>query len=375
MVKVKRLVETFIRLVETASVSGQEAAVKDLLQQWFRQRGLTAVEDEAGQLLGGNSGNLLVQIPGTVEGPTLLFAAHMDTVEPGVGIKAVVNEGGLIRSKGDTILGSDDKAAIAAMIEAYDLLKERDIPHPPLEFLFTVSEEQGLKGAKAFDFTQLEAKIAYVLDAGDSPGAIIVQSPCQNELEFTAFGRASHAGINPEDGINAIQLVAHALHAMPCGRIDEDTTCNFGGIEGGTARNIVAEFCRVKGEARSLYRGKLDALTAKLRDIFIGEVEKRGGRAEVHINFLYPEIELDEGEEVVQMAIRAAQGIDLTPRLLSTGGGSDASIINGQGIRCANLGVGMRAVHTCNEHISIEDLVNDARWVLAIIKEAVKTRN
>ncbi len=372
MVKVKRLVDTFIRLVETASVSGRESAVRDLLQQWFQQRGLTLVEDEAGQILGGDSGNLLLQIPGTMEGSTLLFAAHMDTVEPGIGVKAIVDEDGFIRSKGNTILGSDDKAAIAVLLEVFDILKEKELSHPPLEFLFTVSEEQGLKGAKAFDFRQLKSKIAYVLDAGDKPGAIIIQSPCQNEMEYTALGRAAHAGINPEDGLNAIQLVANALAAMPCGRIDDETTCNFGGIEGGTARNIVAEFCRVKGEARSLRREKLDLLSTELKDIFIAEVEKRGGKAEVVVKFLYPEISLDENEEVVQLAARAARNIGLKPHLLSTGGGSDASIINGQGIRCANLGVGMRAVHTCNEHISIEDLVNDARWVLAIIEQAAR---
>lgn len=369
MVNEKRLLENFIKMVETASVSGQEAAMRDLLQEQFRQLGLTAVEDGAAATVGGNSGNLLVKVPGNTAQPPLLFSAHMDTVVPGLGIKAVINEG-IVRSSGDTILGSDDKSAIAALVEVCQVLQENNLEHPPLELLFTVGEEQGLQGAKAFDFNVVEARTAFVLDAGGEPGVIITQSPCQNEIEYKVHGQTAHAGISPEKGINAIQVMASALAVMPCGRIDEETTCNFGIIEGGTARNIVADFCRVKGESRSLTRTKLDCLTAELKSVFMGEVEKRGCQAEVEVKFLYPEMSLEENEAVVQLAVEAARSIGLRPQLLSTGGGSDASIINGNGIRCANLGVGMQAVHTCNEYIKVSDLVNDARWILAIIQLA-----
>ncbi|MDD2620919.1 MAG: M20/M25/M40 family metallo-hydrolase [Syntrophomonadaceae bacterium] len=370
MVNEKRLLASFIEMVETDSVSGQEAGMRDLLQEKFRQFGWQVREDGAGTLLRGNSGNLLVNVPGNLDLPPLLFSAHMDTVTPGLGVKAIVDEEGFIRSSGDTILGSDDKAAIAALVEVCHVLEENKLLHPPLELLFTVSEEQGLKGAKAFDYKQLKAKTAYVLDAGGEPGVIITQSPCQNEIEYTVYGKAAHAGISPEKGINAIHLLAQALAVMPCGRIDADTTCNFGNIKGGAARNIVADLCKVKGEARSLSREKLDSLTADMKSVFHSEVEKRGGRAEVEVRFLYPEMKLEDNEAVVELAVQAAKHTGLQPQLLSTGGGSDASIINGQGIRCANLGVGMQAVHTCDEHIKVIDLVNDARWVLAIIQLA-----
>lgn len=368
MVNEKRLLAGFIRMVETDSISGQEAGMRELLQGEFEKLGLQAHEDGAAALLGGDCGNLLVRMPGNPDLLPLLFSAHMDTVVPGCGIKAVLDDEGFIRSSGDTILGSDDKAAVAALLEVCQLLQENKLEHPPLELLFTVSEEQGLKGAKVFDFKQVQAKTAYVLDAGGEPGVIIIKSPCQNEIEYKAYGKAAHAGISPENGINAIHLLAQALAVMPCGRIDAETTCNFGSIEGGSARNIVADFCRVKGEVRSLSRAKLDRLTAELKGSFCSEVEKRGGKAEVAVNFLYPEIRLEENEAVVELAVKAARNIGLQPQLLSTGGGSDASIINSQGIRCANLGVGMQAVHTCDEHISFRDLVNVARWVLAIIQ-------
>jgi tripeptide aminopeptidase len=372
MVNEKRLVDFFVRLVETDSVSRQEGKLRDILNDHFNTRGLVMEEDSAAKALNGDCGNLLVRLAGTLDKPPVLFAAHMDTVQPGVGVKAVIGDDRIIRSQGDTILGSDDKAAIAALLEALEVIRENDIPHPPLEILFTVGEEQGLMGAKSFDFSTLKSRLGYILDDGNDPGAIVIQSPCQNEIEYEVEGRASHAGMNPEDGINAIQLAAKALAQMPCGRIDENTTCNFGIIEGGLARNIVAPHCRVKGEARSHNRQKLDQLSQHLKATFINEVEKLGGKAQVRVDFLYPEIALDPKEEVVQRAMRAVRKLGLEPRLAATGGGSDASIINSNGIRCANLGVGMKNVHTTDEYIAIEHLVQDVKLILAIIEESCR---
>lgn len=370
MVNEERLVQLFIQLVETDSISGREGKVRDFLKQYFSQRGLQVEEDNAGEILQGSSGNLLVKITGTVDKPPLLFAAHMDTVEPGEGVKAVVGNDRIIRSQGDTVLGADDKSAIAAMLEAVEIIRERQWPHPPLEFLFTVSEEQGLMGSKLFDFTRLQSKIAYVLDDNNDPGTIVIKSPCQNEIEYIVQGQAAHAGMNPEDGVNAIHLAAMALAKMPCGRIDEETTCNFGIIEGGWARNIVAAECRIHGEARSHSREKLNHITNSLQNTFINEIERLGGQAEVKIDLLYPEIALQPEEEVVQRAQRAIRKLGLEPTLAATGGGSDASVINGAGIRCANLGVGMKNVHTTEEYIAIDDLVMDVRLILAIIEES-----
>lgn len=371
MVNRDRLLKRFIKLAETDSPSGQEGKLRDLLREEFARLGFEAIEDEAAGILNGESGNLLVRIPGTVNTGSLLFVAHMDTVQPGVGVSAVV-DGDRVRSGGETILGSDDKAAIAAMLEALEVLREAGTPHPSLEYLFTVSEEQGLMGSKVFDFKRIESRLGYVLDSGGEPGCIVIQSPCQNEIEYTVYGRAAHAGISPEQGINAIQVAAQAMAAMPCGRIDAQTTCNFGTIEGGVARNIVAPVCRIKGEARSLQRKQLDQLTSELVNIFTARVEEDGCQAEVEVRFLYPEIKLDPGEEVVELAIMAADSLGLSPQLISTGGGSDASMVNGAGIRCVNLATGMNAVHTTDEYILIDDLVNNARLILAIIDQAGK---
>lgn len=363
----KRLVERFIKMVGISSVSRNEKEFKEFLQGEFLSRGFEVEEDRAGEAVGGNAGNLFIRIPGTINMPPLLLAAHMDTVKPGEGIKAVI-DGDVIRSSGDTILGADDKAAIAVLMEVLDILLEEKRLYPPLEFLFTVAEEEGLKGAKNFDFGKVGARMAYVLDAGGDPGTIVISSPWHHEIEYVVYGKAAHAGMDPENGVNAIKAAALALGKMPCGRIDEETTCNFGLIEGGKARNIVADFCRIKGEARSLSRDKLEKLTEELKRVFLSEVEKAGARGEVVLQALYPGVKLDKESEVVKIAKEACLKIGIEPRFTGTGGGSDASIINGAGIPCANLGIGMCKVHTNEEYIKIEDLVTDVKLILSLIE-------
>jgi len=370
MVNKERLINSFIKMAQTPSVSGAEERMRELLYSEFNKRGLKMLEDDAGKRLGTNSGNLFVRVPGDDKLAPLLFSAHIDTVVPGDPVK-VIREGDILKSDGNTILGSDDKAGVAAILEAVDVLRENKWPHPPLELLFTVGEESGLKGSKNFDFSLVQAPMGYVLDHGGSPGAIVIGSPCQYELEFMVEGKAAHAGINPEDGVNAIQVMSKALAKMPCGRIDAETTCNFGIISGGLARNIVSEECRVLGEARSLKREKLEQLVEEMVRIFEHEVRLNKGLPRIRKTLLYAEVSIDPQDEVVQKAAKAAQALGLPVKLEKTGGGSDASIINEHGIRCVNLGIGMSNVHTCSEFISIEDLYNVARWVLEIIKSSI----
>ena len=368
MIDRQRLVDSFIRMTAISSVSGQEHEFRDYLRKEFEKRGFSVEEDGAGNASGGTSGNLLITVPGTKNLSPLLFAAHMDTVEPGRNIKAVIADNEVIKSSGETILGADDKAAIAALLESVDIISENQLECPPLEILFTVSEERGLLGIKHFDFSKLNARFGYTLDGGGSPGTVVIKSPCQNEIEYIAYGIAAHAGIDPENGLNAIKLTAIAMAQMPCGRIDEETTCNFGIIRGGRARNIVADECLVRGEARSLDREKLDRLTQELQDQFVRSVTEGGGQAEVKVGFLYPQVSLRADDEVVKLAVKAIENIGLPPQLIETGGGSDASIINAY-IPCANLGIGMQEVHTTREHILIKDLIDDVRLILAIIAE------
>lgn len=368
-----RIIENFMALVRIDSESGQEAAVRDFVRPRLQDLGLEVYEDEAGKELMGESGNLIAWKHGKLPGPSIFLGAHMDTVVPGKGIVPVLKDG-TIRSSGDTILGGDDKAGIAAILEALQVIKEQDLSHPPLEIIFTVSEEQGLMGSKHLDFNRVRSQLGYVLDSDGVAGSIIVRAPTQNEFVITVNGKAAHAGINPEEGLNAICLAAYAINHLNIGRIDEETTCNLGTISGGRARNIVADRVEVKGEARSLSPDKLENLTQEIVTVFRDKVEEKGGRCEVEIKHLYPRIDLDPEEPVVQIAVRAARAMGKKPVLMRTGGGSDANIFNGQGIRCANLGIGMKKVHTTEEFIKVDSLVDSARYVLQIIEEAGKTR-
>lgn len=363
------MVAEFIELVGIDSESGQEGRIRDAIRGKLTALGLEVYEDEAGRVLNGESGNLVARLEGSVPKPPIMFCAHMDTVKPGQDVKAVI-KGETIFSAGDTILGADDKAGIAAILEALRVIKEDKLAYPPVEVVFTVGEEQGLMGSKHLDFSRIQSRLGYVLDSAGEPGSIITRAPRQNEIEFTVWGKAAHAGINPEEGVNAIHAAARALAGMRTGRIDEETTCNLGIIEGGRARNIVADFCLIRGEARSLSPEGLERITSEMVERFQAAVAEYGARGEVHVQLLYPEMNLSHEEPVVSLACRAVRNLGKTPQLVKTGGGSDASIFNGQDIRCANLGIGMQAVHTVDEHISIRDLVDSARLVVEILKEA-----
>jgi len=365
----ERILAEFLELVQVDSESGREGRLKELLKEKLGDLGLTVIEDKAGKETEGDSGNLIASLEGTTNKPAILFCAHMDTVKPGVGVKPVIRDGAVYSREG-TVLGADDKAGIAAILEGLRVAEEQGLARPPIEVVFTVSEERGLMGSKHLDFSVLQARQAYVLDSVGEPGTIVIRAPRQNEVEFRVYGKAAHAGINPEDGINAIHVAAKALAGMRIGRIDEETTCNLGTVEGGKARNIVADYCSIGGEVRSLAPEKLERVTAEMVKHFQEEVGRYGARSEVRVNLLYPEMNLDPEEPVVALAKQAARNLGKVPNLIKTGGGSDASIFNGQGIRCVNLGIGMEAVHTAEEHIRIEDLVDTARLVVEIIREA-----
>lgn len=369
LVNKKRMLEEFLELVQIDSPSGREGRIKEVLMRKLSDLGFEVHEDDAGRKTQGEAGNLIGRIKGTLEGPSIFFCAHMDTVQPGTGIKPIV-EGDLVKSSGDTVLGGDDKAGIVVLLEALRLLGEKEMPHPPLEVLFTVSEEQGLMGAKHLDFSRLSSTMGYVLDTVGDIGTVVIQGPAQNEIEIEIKGRAAHAGINPEEGLNAICLAAHAIEGLSVGRIDEATTCNLGVIMGGQARNIVPERVVIKGEARSLVPEKLEQITEEMARIFRERVEEKGGQVTFTSLPLYPAFQLREDEKVVTLAVRAAESLGLRPKLIRSGGGSDANILNSQGFRAANLAVGMRSVHTTEEYVVLGEMVDAVCLILKIIELA-----
>lgn len=354
VVNSNRLLNEFVNLVKIDSPSGEERKLADYLKKRLTALSLEVIEDNAGHVMGTATGNLIARVPGNQTLPTIFIGAHMDTV-PGRGIVPVIRDNA-VYSDGNTILGADDKVGIAAILEAIQIMKENDLDHGPIELLFTVAEEIGLKGVKNLDFSLLKAKMGFVLDSDGEIGSIIIQGPCQNQLEATITGKAAHAGMNPEEGINAIQVAARAINAMRLGRIDEETTANIGIIQGGEARNIVPEKVYLKGETRSLKGPRLEEETRYMQDCLEKAAQEFGAKVQTEIELLYPEFCLQESDLVVRIAQEAASQLGRKASLVKSGGGSDANILNSRGLPTANLGVGMRQVHTREEHVFLKDL-------------------
>ncbi len=369
MVDAKRIIEEFLELVNIDSVSGKERLVADLLINKLTALGLEVIEDGAGGKVGSVTGNIIGKLPGNGRGPALLLCAHMDTVEPGCGIRPLLEEG-VIRSAGDTVLGADDKAGITTILEVLRMIRENQIQHGDLEVVFTIWEEGGLFGAKNLDYHLLQAKNGFVLDSDGAPGTIITRAPSQDRIGAVIKGKAAHAGINPEEGINAIQVASHAISLMRLGRIDHETTSNIGIISGGKATNIIPDSVTVEGETRSLVAAKREALTEHICGTIRESAAKFNARVDIVTETLYTDFHLNEESLPVRLAVKAAGNLGLTAKLEKTGGGSDANIFNSRGIATAVLGIGMKKVHTTEEYISVDDLAGNARYLLEIVKAA-----
>lgn len=367
MIDEKRLLDRFLKYVQIDSPTKYEKEFADYLMKEMEKMGLEVHMDDAGEKVGSNSGNVIGRLKGNTDGETILFSAHMDTVSPGKGIKPVIKDG-VIYSDGTTVLGGDDKAGIAAILEAIETVIEKGIPHGDIEVVFSIYEEGGLYGAKNLDYTKLKAKKGFVLDSGGNPGEIIIQGPAQNKIYAKFIGKEAHAGVAPENGISAIQMAAEAISNMKLLRIDEETTANIGVISGGEATNIVTKEVKIQGEARSLSDEKLQKQTEHMVKCCEEAAQKFGGRVEVEVDHSYGAFKVEEDAEIVQKVKEACRNIGLEPYTTSSGGGSDTNILNANGIVAVNLGIGERKPHTVEEHIHIKDLENAARLVLEIIK-------
>ncbi|MEA1868262.1 MAG: M20/M25/M40 family metallo-hydrolase [Thermodesulfobacteriota bacterium] len=370
-----RLAATFRQLVSIDSPSREEGAVADWIKRTLEEEiGAEVTEDQSRGQTGSESGNIIARIPGTekIIAP-LFFNAHMDTVEPGRGITIILKDG-VFQSDGTTVLGADDKAAIAILIETARLLKEHRVSHGPIEFLFTVCEEIGLLGAKSLDPALLEARAGYALDSSD-PEVLINQAPCAIRFKVRIIGKAAHAGLHPELGINAIQVAARALAEVPLGRIDKYTTANVGLIHGGKATNIVPEEVDLEGEVRSHNPEKLREVLNHILETFhrialdFKPVENPGlPLIKTEIIDDYPLMSVSEGHPLITTAMKAAKRLGRKLILDMTGGGSDANIFNAKGLATVVMGIGMQNVHTTSEHIRLDDMVASTELVLEIIR-------
>jgi tripeptide aminopeptidase len=370
MVNRGRMLKEFLELVQIHCSSGKERQVGDFVGNKLTELGLEAWEDNAGEKTGGDCGNIMAYVEGTVtEAPVLLLTAHLDCVEPCRYVKPQRKEG-KITSGGDTVLGADDKAGVVSILEALRVIQEDGIEHGGLQVIFTVQEENGLIGSKNIDRRKIKGDFGYALDSSGEPGKVIIRAPGENTIKVRVRGKTAHAGIEPEKGINAIVLAGKALAQVKQGRMDEETTANVGIIKGGQATNIVPDLVEITCEARSHNMDKLAKLTADIRSTYERVVTDNGGQAEVEIMEDFAAYRLSEDSAVAALAAKAAASIGLTAVWQATGGGSDANIFNYYGIPTAVLGMGMTNVHTTDEYIREEDLYEGAELAVALIKAA-----
>lgn len=371
----ERLASVFTTLCEIDSPSKQEGRVAAYLKSLFTDMGAEVFEDDSGAKTGSDCGNLFVRFPdGGMDRDPVFFNCHMDTVLPATGVK-VKREGEIFTSAGDTVLGSDDKAGIAALIEVMRTLQEQNIPYSPVEFIFTTCEEIGLLGVKALDPSHIKAKIGYALDSSGI-NRVIVGAPAANRLTIEIKGLAAHAGLSPEKGINAIHLAAKAMARLKLGRLDPESTANIGVITGGVASNIIPESVTLQGEVRSHSVKLLAQYTEVVKSTFQAEVagwSDPDGTVAVKpsLSFTiiddYPVLKLDRESDVLKRVEQAAGSLGMVLNFVVAGGGSDANIFNGYGIPCAILSTGMDKVHSTEETIKLSDMALTAELVLAIL--------
>jgi tripeptide aminopeptidase len=367
---VPEVLDLFTELAAVPSPPGEERAVADLVVSYLRDCGLAVEEDACGPEIGSTMGNLYARLEPTAEGEPLFLCAHLDTVPPTAAIEPVV-EDGVVRNGAGTILGADDKAAVAVMLEAVRRVLAERRPHAGIELLFTPKEEVGLVGAFAFDHTRLVARTGFVYDQAAPIGVVILGAPHSQSLEVTFHGRAAHSGMHPEDGRSAIAAAARAISELRLGRVDEDSTANVGTITGGTATNIVPEWCTFVAEARSHDERKLADLVQEMQDAITFAAGVAECDVETKTRKSYRGYRFSKQDRAVALAAQALARCGHEVSYDLSGGAADANVFNDRGLECVNLANGMTDIHTPAEHIAVADLDAMVDVTLALFDAAL----
>ena len=361
----------FLELAALPSPPGEERAVADRVLDYLGALGLEADEDDAGVMVGSSIGNIYARLDAS-DGPgePLFFCAHLDTVLPEGPIEPEVGEDEVVRNAAGTILGADDKSAVAAMLEAAARMVEDGRPHAGVELLFTPKEEVGLLGAAAFDQTRFAARVGYVYDHAGPIGEIILGAPFQQKLDVRFHGRAAHAGMYPEEGRSAIAAAARAIADLRLGRLDDVTTASVGRIQGGTARNVIPEWCTFAAEARSHDERKLADLVREMVDAVTFAASLEECEVEAQVSGLSRGYRFRRDDLPVQIAAAALERVGREPSYILSGGGADANVFNERGLQCLNLANGMTDIHTPDERIAVADLHEMVEVTLALVDAA-----
>jgi len=352
-----RIIGTFIDLVKIDSESGEEQEIISYLQSLMVELRFNVEIDKTGNLIASNDLN-----------PLLMLAAHVDTVKPGKGIKPII-DGNTIRTDGTTILGSDDKANIAIILEILRVFKENDL-HIPLDVIFTIGEEVGFIGSKGLDYSKVKAKIGLNLDG--ETGEIDIAEPSMMILNIEVIGKAAHSGMEPEMGINALKIAAGAINSLELGRIDEETSVNVGTIRGGEAINIVPEKVVMKAEVRSHNAEKFNYQVKRVINAFEKDTNKYGGVLKITSEQTAYAYNVPENDELVEVLKNCFNKNSVNPKIVKINATSDTSNFSRNNIKCVTTGGCGKKYHTTEEYLEIDDFIAGARSILDATLELTK---
>lgn len=353
-----RLLEIFLDLVKINAISKQEKPVADYIQNFLREKNIISREDGTGEIIGGNSGNIISKIYYKEQFDPIQFSfvTHMDTVKPTKGISPQI-EAERIKTDGKTILGADNRAGIAIILYLVENLKRNNIPHRPFEIIFTVGEETGLYGSANLDLNLIESRTAYILDSSADPGYFVYTAPGAIDFKIDFIGKPSHAAVNPEQGVNALKMACDLIYHFHIGKVNNDTTINFGKISGGEANNIVPAQIHLTGEIRSFHKDKINKYYKELSEILSTLEQKFGGRIVIKKEEAFPGFILDRDCQAVHQLSNCLKVVGLKPQPIPYHGGSDANMLNNRGVTAIDLGIGAKNPHSTEEYIEISDLV------------------
>lgn len=363
MVDEKRLVQRFVQYAACASESGHERQMCLLLERQLQELGLDVFRDDVRKAVQTDGWNVYASLPGT--GEPMLFSAHMDTVCPGSGVKPVLRDG-TIYSSGDTILGADDKAGIAEILEALTCLHESGLPHRPIEVLFTVREETGLEGSANACYDRIRSKTGVSFDSGPI-GRIVIENPIQQVLFLQVQGKASHSGSHYDDGIHALKCAADMIAQIPCGHVDADTAVNVANFLSPGQANSVPDLASFEIEIRCFSAQKLETFREKLREIFERVTQSYGAQYTLRTELHSPGMQLDREHPLVGQVCAVYEALGIEPKIARTYGGHDGVSFAAHGLAAANLGCGFAGCHSLSEHVRVEDLTRGARVALGLM--------
>ncbi len=368
MVNKERILENFTSIVSLDSPSHDERLVCEYLKEYLKKLGIEAAEDNAGEKSGGTTGNLYAFVDGNSELEPIVFSAHMDTVEPSKNKCAVIHPDGKITSKGDTVLGSDDVAGIVAIIEALTVIKENNLPHRPIELLFTISEETHCGGSAFFDYSLLKSKQAYVFDMDGEIGGAASSAPTILSYKAKFIGKSAHAAFAATEGVHAIKAAALAVSKIPCGAIADGMTANVGVIEGGKATNIVPDLCEIKGEIRSFDDSKVMNSYNEVEQICKASADEFGAKVELEYEIAVKAFNVEADSIISKRFKKCCNNLGLSGELFATFGGSDANVFAQHEVEGIVVATGMNNCHSVDEYTSVNELVSAAQLALELMK-------